>query len=341
MRILHVIHRVLVGLFERQVDVEHELGIGLARDQEKAHRVAAHPVDEVAHGHVRAGALGNLHFLAAAHHLHQAVQHVFGIARRDADAEGLQPGAHARDGAVVIGALHVDDLAEAALPLAEVIGDVRHEVGVAAVRFAHHPVLVVAVVGGAQPERAVLLVGLAARDERLDHLLDLALGVEAGFEVVEVEPYAESLEIGVLLFAQARHGEPAYRVQVFDAVFCQNKIASDFFDIFAVVAFFGPAGCAWLQPPRTRLHGQRELVDLGAGVVVVKLARDRMALPLQQGRDRIAERRLAAMADVQGSGRVRGHELHLNLLRRGRFGAAVVASLFESLVDGLQLESGV
>ena len=73
-------------------------------------RTASRPdlVDQVAHRHVAAGALADLHFLAAAHHRHHLVQHVVGIARRDADAERLQPGAHARDRAVVVGALHVD-----------------------------------------------------------------------------------------------------------------------------------------------------------------------------------------------------------------------------------------
>src|SRR5204863_527248 len=122
---------------------------------------APHPADQVAHGDVGAGALGDLHFLAAAHHFHQAVQHVVGIALGDAEAERLQAGAHPHRGAVVVGALDVDHLAKAALPLGQVVGDVGYEIGEAAIGFARDAVLVVAVVGGAQPERAVLLIGPA------------------------------------------------------------------------------------------------------------------------------------------------------------------------------------
>jgi hypothetical protein len=57
MGVLHVEHRVLVVLLERQVDVEGELGVGLAADQEEAHRVAAGPVDQVAQRDVAAARL--------------------------------------------------------------------------------------------------------------------------------------------------------------------------------------------------------------------------------------------------------------------------------------------
>ena len=65
---------------------------------------------------------------------------------------------------------------------------------------------------------------------------------------------------------------------------------------------------------------QRQLVDLRAGVVVVELARHRVALRLEQRRDRVAERRLAAVADVQRPGRIRRNELDLHLLGLVRFG---------------------
>src|SRR3546814_18411761 len=52
-----VVHRVLVAFRQRQIDVEYEFGVGPALDQEVAHRVAAHPVDQVAQGDVAAGPL--------------------------------------------------------------------------------------------------------------------------------------------------------------------------------------------------------------------------------------------------------------------------------------------
>ena len=68
------------------------------------------------------------------------------------------------------------------------------------------------------------------------------------------------------------------------------------------------------MPARARLHRERELLDLRAGVVVVELARDLVALRLEQRRDRVAERRLAAVADVQRAGRIGRDELDLHLL---------------------------
>src|SRR5690606_3946081 len=57
-RELHVVHRVVERLRARQVDVEGELRVRLAREQEPARRVAAGLVDQVAQREVAAGALG-------------------------------------------------------------------------------------------------------------------------------------------------------------------------------------------------------------------------------------------------------------------------------------------
>ena len=67
MRVLDVEHRVVVRLRQRQVDVEHHLRVGLARDQEIARRVAADRIDQIAQRDVTAGALGNLDLFAATH----------------------------------------------------------------------------------------------------------------------------------------------------------------------------------------------------------------------------------------------------------------------------------
>src|SRR5678815_3304051 len=76
----------------------------------------------------------------------------------------------------------------------------------------------------------------------------------------------------------------------------------DVFDVLARVTLFRPARLPGLQTACTRLHRPGELVDLCAGVVVVELARDLLALRLEQRGDRVAERRLPAVPDVQGTG---------------------------------------
>ncbi len=65
---------------------------------------------------------------------------------------------------------------------------------------------------------------------------------------------------------------------------------------------------------RSRPHGDREVLDLLPGVVVVELPADAGALPLEQVREGIAERRLAAVADMERTGRVRRHELDQHAL---------------------------
>jgi hypothetical protein len=57
------------------------------------------------------------------------------------------------------------------------------------------------------------------------------------------------------------------------------------------------------------LRADREVVDLGAAVVVVELAGDRPSGPIEETGDRIAKRRLASMSDVQRSGRIGGNKL--------------------------------
>jgi len=40
MGVLHVVDRVFIALCQSDIDVEHEFGVGLARDQEETHGIA-------------------------------------------------------------------------------------------------------------------------------------------------------------------------------------------------------------------------------------------------------------------------------------------------------------
>ena len=133
MGVLHVVDRVVVVLGHGQIHIEGVFGVGLAAQQEEAHRVLAGPLDQVAQRHIAAGALADLDLFAALDHAHHGVQHVVGVALRNAHIGRLQAGAHAGNGAVVVRALDVDDLGEATLPLGDVVGHIGHKVGVGAV----------------------------------------------------------------------------------------------------------------------------------------------------------------------------------------------------------------
>ena len=132
---------------------------------------------------------------------------------------------------------------------------------------------------------------------------------------------AERLQVEVLLLAQRLHGEarasrrgrrPPRRP---DAAPTYRSAISR--DVLAVIPALGN-----LERRRRRARARapatlaREILDLHAGVVVVELARHLPAGPLEQRADRVAERGLAAVADVQRAGGIRAHELDDHRLAR-------------------------
>ena len=147
MRVLHVVDRVVVVFSYRQIHVEGVFGIGLAAEQEEAHRVFAGPLDQIAQGDVASSALRNFDFFATAHHAHHGVQNIVRVALRNTHIRRLQSSAHTCDGAVVVAALDIHHTRKSTLPFGDVVGDIRYKVGECAVGFAHDAVFVVAIVG--------------------------------------------------------------------------------------------------------------------------------------------------------------------------------------------------
>ena len=94
-----------------------------------------------------------------------------------AAADRLHRRLHALDVAAMVGAPHVDHVAEAALELVAVIGDVGGEIGVAAVRLHQRPVDVVAERGRAEQRLLAILPVLDRRAlrRRQAALVDVAL----------------------------------------------------------------------------------------------------------------------------------------------------------------------
>src|SRR3989441_2358288 len=80
-------------------------------------------------------------------------------------------------------------------------------------------------------------------------------------------------------------------------------------DVLTVVAALRERRRPAAQLLDPRLHAARQAQNLRAAVVVVELARHAPARPLEQRRDRVAQGRLAAMADVQRTGGIGGDEL--------------------------------
>ena len=83
----------------------------------------------------------------------------------------------------------------------------------------------------------------------------------------------------------------------------------DLSDVPAVIPVFGDRRLATEVLHIACVHAEGEQLHLPAAIVVVELAMHVPAGPGKKRRDRVTERCLAAMTDVQGSGRVRGNEL--------------------------------
>ena len=237
------------------------------------------------------GALGHRDFLAVAHEAHPGdQQHADGVAVEAQRLGGvLQP----RHGAVVVGAPDVDQLVEAAAELLDQVADVGGEVGRLAVGPDHDAVLVVAELGRAEPQRAVLLVHVAGNLELLDAPLDptLACSEPSPFHMSKWTPRFSRLASMPARMRSEAHSPTsrARRRRV-----C-GQLVRQVDDVFAVVAIVGDRLAA--------AEGQNrcaELVDLGARVVEVVLARDLVPDCLEHAAEQVADEGAARVANVSG-----------------------------------------
>ena len=205
------------------------------------------------------------------------------------------------------------------LALVEVVGEVAGEVGAVAVGPDDHPVLVVAVLLGAQPERTVLLVGVPELGQPVDGLLHRAAGVQVVLVEVDVEVDAELVE--ALLDLREHHrdalgAEDLLRLvvgKVQDAGVLGQHRLRDVVDVGAAVAVLG-------HRPAVRAGQQRpaEPVDLAAVVVEVVLPGDLGAGLGEDAPERVTDGGPPHATDVQRAGRVGGDELEVDLLARER-----------------------
>ena len=123
-----------------------------------------------------------------------------------------------------------------------------------------------------------------------------------------------------------------------------QKVVGDVLDVVAVVGGFGPGSVAGLDALGTQLGAGGQRADLHTRVVVIELAVHRPALGGEEVADRVAERRLAAVAHMQRTGRVGRHELHHQALAVGRLFAKTGAGaqhLAHDLLLGRRLQADV
>ena len=264
--------------------------------------ISSASVDEVAAalGHRGAlPALDDVHELEQRHD--QAVR--VGALRRD---DGLE----AHDVAVVVGAEDVDELVEAAVQLVPVVGDVGGEVGRLAAGLHERAVLLVArELRGAQPQRALALVGEAVGDQLLARPVPGARRalVERALE----EPVVEADAVAVQRLADLRHQDlDAGRGELLGRLLRgAGDLLGHHGDVRALVAVLRRLLAAGAGEDRLA-----EAADLAAAVVEVVLPLDGVARELEDPGEGVAERGVAAGRGGQRAGRVGGDELHLDPL---------------------------
>ncbi len=202
--------------------------------------------------------------------------------------------------AVVVGAPDVDEELVAAGELVAVVGEVGQQVGRLAVGLHEDAVLVVAVVGAAQPDRAVGVEGGAVRAQVGERRLD-GPGLDQaplGEPRVELDPDAAEAGGQILLHA---------RVAPLDRVGVVGHLRRPLADVLALVAILRQVGAGLAGGQRCR-----EQLHLHAAVVEVVLPVGDVAAALEHVAERVAVGGPAAAARVERAGRVGRHELDVD-----------------------------
>ncbi len=341
-----------------------------AHDVEQPCRVVAHFLAQVAQSDELARAGRHLRLFPAAeqrHELHQA--HFEGL---DRAAERSQAGAQPGDIAVMIGAPDVQQMIEAALQFVEDIGNVRRKIRLDAVLADHHAILLVAVVGTLEPQRAVLEVGVSALFQGIDRALHRTVVAQGALGKPAIEGDAEFAQILADVaqdfperqiehaaecgFAdeRPRAGNERIDVRVLIASLrlIRRQILEDFGrampqaqafrgeqafadrgDVVAPIAVRGKGEALAALFQIPQPRAHRQDFHLASRIVDVVLALHAPAHRLQQIRDRRTERGMAAVAHVQRARGICRHEFHLHRSPAARRRPAVPAPLAQHLAD--------
>ena len=323
MRILDVVDRVFVRSLLREIEIEIQLAVEGAHQEEIPRCIDADLLHQFPQRHRLPRALAQLYDLTVTietHHLQEKHRKLLGIVP-ECRHRRLDTG----DIAVMIRPPDVDEPAEAARVLVVMIGDIRGKIRRYTVVAEDHTILVIPVVRRAQPDRTVLLIGGAAFEQHIDDAahcrrMERALTeprIERHTEVCEIlAKCGEFLAIGnvlelfqTLLLGQS---EIAIPVTVDDAL-CR------LYDIRTVVAILREQHLPSKEFQIACIHRHGEQMHLIARIVDIVLALHRIACRPQQRHQSRADRRTASVPDVQRSRRIRADVLHLDrrrILRR-------------------------
>ena len=198
-----------------------------------------------------------------------------------------------------------------------------------------------------------MLIGMTGLDQAVDGGGHLAVFIERRLEVIHVEAHAEGLQIKVLLVAQIGHRKRPDRIEIIRVGATHNRldaqrrhrsarqiIAGNVGDVGAAIAALGKARIVGVDAARPGLYREREIGDLDTRIVVIELALNLPAAGLEQRGDRIAQRSLSAMTDMQRPGGVGRHELDQDLAARAKLVAPEAIALREDHAEHFALGAG-
>ena len=351
MRVLHVVHRILVGMRSEQVQVDVDRGIVVGACQRITGGIHADSVGQIVDGHHIAGALRHAHCLAVLQHVDELADknlHVFARFVAECGAHGH----HAADIAVMVGTQHVNgDVCRivVTMTLVAIVSNISCEIRVVAVGLDNHTILVVTMLGGFEPGCAILFVNVAAFTQIGDRLVDFAIGIQAVLMEPHVEIHTEILHGFADFVEHHRHCTLAEFLTLFGIALTQRIVivvnatvdarqvenrntvgicliddaTCDLIDISALVTV--DRGFLTVGGRDQRLG---ETVDLLAVIVEIVFAHHLGAVRLKHAGHGVADRGPTGAADMDRTGRIGGHEFKI----QGLAGKMVVLAVVRTLV---------
>ena len=220
---------------------------------------------------------------------------------------------------MVVGTPDIDDPIESALELVAVIGDVRSDVGVFPVRLDQHSILLVAKIGGPEPDSPLVLKDVSALTQQIDRASDISALMKAGLAEPDIKrdssQFERLLDIAHRpLQAPLPDTVPPIRYVRKGVAEVSQQLISPFRYVRTVVTVLREL-CV---PPETleieRFEAGRITVHLDSSIVVVILPAYRVTGVVERPGDNIPDHSSAAMSDVERSVGIRRHEFDLDPL---------------------------
>ena len=339
--VLGVIDRILASEALGEVDVEIEMGIAAAGDEEIAHRVDAAFLDELLHGDGIACSLAHLELLAVLEetdHLDETDVKFLRIMAKILDG-ALETG----DIAMMIRTEEIHEPVEAPGELVVMVGDVRKKIGVAAIGFDQYAVFVIAIFLCVEEESSFAFI--AIRLQFFQDIFDCSTFTNRLFGSVDVLIDPEGMKILLDEFQKEATAIFLEEIDMFPSVFHVSiadlilEALCDANDFLAVVTILRNRGVDAEKLEIAGDEGLAEMIDLVAGIVDVVFPGDVIARLLQDAADAVSQGSPSGMTEMERARRIGGDIFHVDRRSLSERDIAEVLLLVENLLNDLSRPS--